>query len=179
MNEKSGYWRGVLEALLGRSSPGTTRAGAAESRIRTLEIDVEDRDRRIEQMRREYAGLQASRDRDAGDAGRDQVARVFKRLAGTLSNLSALAAYQEAGRDVSAADFAALARSLEKDFAKAGLERIGAPGETAAFDASLHQRMSGGTVRDGVSVTVRIPGYRVGKQVLIKAMVAGPEDSHA
>ena len=168
----------LVDALMGRS-PGASGGQGHSSRIRALEMDVEDRDRRIEQMRREYADLQASRDRAVDGAGQDQTIRLFKRLAGTLSNLSALAAYQEAGRDVAPADFGALARSLEKELGKAGLERIGLPGETAPFDAAIHQRMSGAAVRDGVPVHVRMPGYRVGAQVLLKAMVSGPEDSHA
>ena len=187
MNAQRTYWQrlmGGLDALLGRTPPAPGPAAPAvdtagyESRIRALALDIEDRDRKIEQMRQEYATLQANRERAVGDAGQDQLLRFFKKLAGTLSNLAALAAFQEAGRDVAAADFAALARSLEKEFHKAGLERIGAPGQTAAFDVALHQRMSGAAIPDGGAVTIRMPGYRSGAQVLLKAMVTVREDAH-
>jgi molecular chaperone GrpE (heat shock protein) len=178
------YWGRLFGALLGHapSPPETFWAPAAaelEARIRSLQMDIDDRDRRIEQMRSEYNALQSNRDRAVAEAGQEQLVRLFKRLAGTLSNLAALTALQEAGRDVSPADFAALARSLERELGKAGLERIGAAGETAAFDIGLHQRMSGAAVRDGSPVTVRIPGYRAGTQILLKAMVSSAEDVHA
>lgn len=181
MNENSTYLQRVMDALLNRATatpqpetpaPAPPESAVSESKIRSLQLDLEERDRKIEQMRQEYAALQAGRDRAAADSGQEQLTRLFKKLTGTLSNLAALAAYQEAGRDVSAADFAALARSLDKELAKAGLERIGTPGEMAAFDLALHQRMSGAAVHDGGPVTVRVPGYRTGDQILMKAMVS-------
>lgn len=37
--------------------------------------------------------------------------------------------------------------------------------------------MSGGAVRDGLTVTVQIPGYVFGERVLRKAMVTAKEDA--
>jgi len=128
-------------------------------------------------MQREYAALQAARGRAAAGAGREQVERRFKKLACILSNLAVLAGAAEAGRDVASADLLALFHSIEKELNRAGLERIGAPGATSAFDASIHQRMSGGTVSAGTPVVVRAPGYRMGESVLLKAMVSAREEA--
>ena len=183
--QSESYWTRLIHAVLGRPRAAlahpesAVRPTAEDSRIRSLQMDIQDRDRRIEQMRSEYAALQAGRDRAAAEAGAGQVEHLFKKLSGTLSNLAALTAMHDAGQSVSAADFAALARSLEKELGKAGLERIGTPGEAAAFNVAHHQRMSGGMVRDGSPVTVRVPGYRMGQQILLKAMVTSPEDRHA
>ena len=61
---------------------------------------------------------------------------------------------------------------LERALAKAGLEQIGTVGETAEFESSAHQRMSGGDVHTGAAVVVRLPGYKLGGRVVLKAMVS-------
>jgi len=40
------------------------------------------------------------------------------------------------------------------------------------FDSQIHQRMSGGDVREGVPVKVRFEGYRFRDAVIVKAMVS-------
>ena len=66
-------------------------------------------------------------------------------------------------------------RSLEKELARAGLERLGSAGESTAFDPAIHQRMSGEAVHANTPVLVRIPGFRVGPKVIQKALVTARE----
>lgn len=175
---KGGYLGRLWAALLGRA-PAVYEASGDEaemrSRIAGLEMDVRERDERIEKMKVEYAALQAERDRAAGDAGDERLAQLFKKLAGPLSNMAALAVSDEEGKEPLVADFAQLAHSLEKHLARAGLEPIGRAGEHSEFDVALHQRMSGGDVRAGAPVVVRLPGYRFKRRVLVKAMVSARE----
>jgi molecular chaperone GrpE (heat shock protein) len=126
-------------------------------------------------MQHEYATLNADKTRAAASAGQAEIENVLKRLAGPLSNLAALDALAAAGKAVEAADVLALARGVEKELARVGLERVGVVGESLPFDAALHQRMSGGEVHGGTPVVVRIPGYRLGRTVLLKAMVSTKE----
>lgn len=185
-----GYWRRLWAALMGRAVPsgGIGLAAAASgaldeqaadwhARAASLEMDLAERDRRIEHMRSEYSALQAAKERAEAGAGREQLERVFKKLAGPLANLAALTAMAEAGRDVGAGDLIGLLRGLEKELHRAGLEPIGRPGEQSSFEVARHQRMSGGAVSNGVPVTIHIPGYRLGDKVLLKAMVSTREGS--
>jgi len=126
-------------------------------------------------MRQEYAALQSAKERAATDTGHDTLERLFKKLAGPMSNLATLAELSEAGKEVPAADLIALVRSIEKELARCGMERVGRPGADAPFDTALHQRMSGGAVHAGTPVTVRVPGYRMGDRILLKAMVSARE----
>jgi molecular chaperone GrpE (heat shock protein) len=175
------YVRNLIHALLGRapvaapaSPPGETEA-ALRARVAALEMDLRGRDERIAAMRKEYAALGMEGQREAAGAGQQQLQRLFKKLAAPLANFSALSTLAESGKQVEAADMASVFRSLEKLMLAAGLEPIGAAGESAAFDVALHQRISGAGVSAGAPVTVRAPGYRFAGEVLLKAMVTSKE----
>jgi molecular chaperone GrpE (heat shock protein) len=185
----SGYLTRLKDALLARApAPAPALAPVlnvdretpeSESQLRAqlaiLTLDVEDRDHRIESMRREYAALEDARDRATTDACQQLLERLFKRLASPLSNLAALADLSENAQEVAVSDLLHLFRNIEKELARAGLERIGAAGQTASFDSTIHQRMSGGSVHIGTPVVVRVPGYRMAEKVLMKAMVTTRE----
>lgn len=173
----AGYFVRLMRALAGLETiapPPSNLEAASQAAGLTLELD--ERDRRIEAMQREYAALSAARDRAAAGSGQEQLERLFKKLAGPLSNLAALADLFESGQQVTAEDLVHLLRTVEKELARAGLERAGKTGETAAFDPAIHQRMSGGTVHPGARVVVRVPGFKMGEKVLMKAMVTTREE---
>ncbi|MFO7906131.1 MAG: nucleotide exchange factor GrpE [Planctomycetota bacterium] len=178
---KPGYFARLTAALLDRDPPSATTALADESpqalaaRVASLEMDLKERDERIEHMRTEYETLQRAKDRVAAEVGQDGVEKLLKRLSGPLATLAGLTSMAEAGDEVETADLVQLIRDLEKTLARAGLARIGTVGEQADFDVAGHQRMSGGAVKPGTRVTVRLPGYRLGEKVLVKAMVSAEE----
>jgi molecular chaperone GrpE (heat shock protein) len=178
-----GYWRRLWAALAGRE-PWTPHPGPADEQIAglraqvaSLEMDLAERDRQIAQMRSEYGNLEVATQNAATGAGQEELARLFKRLSGTLANVAALTAAAEAGRRGEGGDLISLIHSLEKDFARAGLEAIGKVGQKTEFAVAWHQRMSGGAVHPGTPVTVQFPGYRMGTRMLMKAMVSASEDS--
>ena len=202
--QPSGYWKRLWMAMCGRLPPEatvtpvapavpvppetsattilevpvTTAAPAPEwqARLAALEMDLRERNALLERMKQEYAALEQARDRTAASAGQEELERLFKKLAGPLSTLTTLASAAESGKNVIATDMAQLVRGVEKPLAAAGLEPIGAPGQKTGFEVALHQRMSGGTVREGTPVTVHIPGYRLGQKIIQKAMVSAKED---
>jgi molecular chaperone GrpE (heat shock protein) len=182
--QKTGYWKRLFAALLGRDAQATglpagpepgAQAAEANAKAATLEMDLRERDEKIEQMRIEYEALQASRERAVGEAGQEQLDKLFKKLSGALSNLMGLTELAEAEKDVQVADLVDLIKGLEKELTRAGLERIGTAGENTEFDVALHQRMSGGAVRAGTPVAIRLPGYRTRQKILLKAMVSAGE----
>ena len=171
---KGRYWRRLCAALLGQSAEGE---GAWRSRLVALEGDLRERDVRIAAMQAEYAQLDVSKGQATATAGQGELERLFKRLSGPLSNLATLVELARKGAEIECGDFVQLFDTLERELARAGLERVGATGDAADFDVALHQRMSGSTVHAGTPVSVQAPGYRMGAKVLLKAMVSTKEEA--
>ncbi|MGP1680648.1 MAG: hypothetical protein ACTS6J_26285, partial [Burkholderiales bacterium] len=118
-------------------------------------------ERAVQQAQREQARAAA--------AGVDALAR---RLAPLCSQLATMQALADSGRAVRAEDVLKLFGKVEAGLRDSGLARIGTVGDTCGFDARLHQRMSGADVADGDAVVVRFVGYRLGGDILLKAMVS-------
>ena len=180
--KESGYFARLAAALLGRDLPSPAPTPTDDSpaglaaRIAALEMELKERDERIEHMRADYETLERAKERVAAEAGQDGVEKLLKRLSGPLATLAGLSSMAEAGDEVEMADLVQLVHDLEKTLARAGMEQIGTVGQRAEFDVAGHQRMSGGAVKPGAPVTVRLPGYRLGDKVLLKAMVSGQEE---
>ena len=179
-NQGGGYLGNLLAALLGRCAPVRTDlpvdVAVLHSRVAALDMDLRERDQRIETMRNEYEHLQSLKERASEDAGQEELEQFFKKAAGPLSNLAALIGAHGKGHAIELADLVTLVATLEKVFQRHGLERIGDVGEKIGFDVAIHQRMSGGSVSEGKTVEVLVPGYRTQNRVLMKAMVTSKEN---
>jgi molecular chaperone GrpE (heat shock protein) len=138
-------------------------------------LDLQAREAEIAKLREEYVLLEKRHTGAAEAAARDAVAGVLRALAPTLSQLATLRQMAESGREIRAADALKLGGKLEQALLERGLERIGEVGAEALFDPALHQRMSGGDVRDGDPVRVRFVGYRFAGQPPVKALVSRVE----
>lgn len=168
----------MKESLAGRwSKAWKILRGAAESApppqqppdaLRTALLEKE---REVAALKAEYARLQSAASADAAAETRENVKDALKRVAPPLSQLAATRADAEAGVAVRLEDVMKLVKALETALARAGLEPVGGAGEATAFSARLHQRLSGGDVREGHPVRVEFPGYRIGGDVVLKAMV--------
>lgn len=158
-----------------RAALGTLTGAVPEdlrNRVASLELDLRQKDEEIAALREEYERLreQGERDRDrAAGAGFDALARRLAPLLSQLATMESLAGGERAPRPE---DVFKLLGMLEKVLAGDGLARIGAVGEETAFDARWHQRIGGAEVDDGDMIRVRFVGYRVGENVLLKAMVS-------
>ena len=158
--------RAALGALAG-NAPEDLR-----NRVASLELDLRQKDDEIAALREEYERLrqQGERERDsAASAGFDALAR---RLAPLLAQLATMESLADGERAPRLEDVFKLFDMLEKVLAEDGLARIGAVGEETAFDARRHQRIGGAEVDDGDRIRVRFIGYRMGENVLLKAMVS-------
>jgi len=146
-----------------------------KSRIRALELDIEERDARIRNMQQEFDQLRRQAEADRTNAGAAELEALARRLAPVLSQAPTMRAMHAEGKEVRAADLLKLFEKVERILQEAGLEPIGAVGERTRFDTRLHQRMSGGDVSDGNNVRVRFVGYRFKETILTKAMVGREE----
>lgn len=178
-----GYFQRLFDAFLGHEAPPPPPAQAVDdaaqrSRLASLEMDVRERDDQIARMQKEYAALQAAGQRAAAGAGQDQLEQLFRKLALPMASFATLAALAAAGQELRVQDLIASFRLIEKQLMAAGLEQLEETGVSVSFDIALHQRMSGGSVSPGTPVTVRMPGYRFGGKVLLKAMVTARETDH-
>lgn len=158
-----------------RTALGVLTGSAPEdlrNRVASLELDLRQKDGEIAALREEYERLRQQGERErasAANAGFDALAR---RLAPLLAQLATMEAMSGGERAPRLEDVFKLFGMLEKTLAEGGLARIGAVGEEAAFDTRRHQRMSGAEVDDGDRIRVRFIGYRMGENVLLKAMVS-------
>jgi len=158
-----------------RAALGMLAGNAPEdlrNRVASLELDLRQKDDEIAALREEYERLHQQGERErasAASAGLDALAR---RLAPLLSQLATMESMAGGGRAPRLEDVFKLFDMLEKVLAEGGLVRIGTVSEEAAFDARWHQRIGGAEVDDGDRIRVRFIGYRMGENVLLKAMVS-------
>lgn len=158
---------GAALAALAGNAPEDLRNHVAE-----LELDLHQKDGEIDALREEYERLreQGKRERErAASTGFGELARRLAPLLAQLATMEALAGGERAPR---LEDVFRLFGTLEDVLAEGGLARIGAVGDVTAFDTALHQRIGGTEVDDGDPVRVRFVGYRLGKAILLKAMVS-------
>jgi molecular chaperone GrpE len=151
--------------------------GSPESRIASLEMDLQERDQKIARLRREFDLQSRQSGQAVADAAAGELERLARRAAPLLSQLSTLQAMADAGREVRPHDLLKLAGKIRQLFVDAGLEPLGRCGEVSPFDTRIHQRLSGGDVREGDPVKVRFEGYRFHDTVVTKAMVSRQEES--
>lgn len=135
-------------------------------------MDVRERDEEIEKLRKEYTLRERQADTKVASAADDVMLGLMRRLGPLLSQLATMKGMAGEGRDVKTADLLTLFGKIEKAFEYAGLYPIGSVGEEIAFDPRLHQRMSGGDVKNGSPVRVRFVGYRYGDTIVTKSMVS-------
>ncbi len=143
-----------------------------ERELARLRLDLRARDEEIARLRAEYARRDDRAGAETAAAGREAVGAMIEAAAPVLSQLATLRQMGAGGREVRAADALKLAGKLEEALRGAGLDPIGEPGAETEFDPTLHQRMSGGDVKDGDRVRVRFIGYRYGGEVRLKALVS-------
>jgi len=158
--------RAALGALAG-NAPEDLR-----NRVASLELDLRQKDDEVAALREEYEWLreQGKRERDStASAGFDALVRRLAPLLSQLATMESLAGGERAPR---LEDAFKLFDMLEKVLAEDGLMRIGTVGEETTFDARWHQRIGGAEVDDGDRIRVRFIGYRMGENVLLKAMVS-------
>jgi molecular chaperone GrpE len=142
------------------------------SRIAGLEMDLKERDARIERMQREFGIERQRADSAASGAVEAGIEDLVRHAASPFANLRAMRARHERGDEVRVADVLRLTDKIEKLFIERGLEPVGAVDDQVPFDSKLHQRMSGGDVSDGDPVRVRFVGYRFKDKIVAKAMVS-------
>ncbi|MDO8812570.1 MAG: nucleotide exchange factor GrpE [Gallionella sp.] len=158
--------RAALRALAG-NAPEDPR-----NRVASLELDLRQKDDEIAALREEYGRLRQQGERERGSAASAGFDALARRLAPLLSQLATMESMASGERAPRLEDVFKLFDMLEKVLAEDGLMRIGTVGEETAFDSRWHQRIGGAEVDDGDRIRVRFIGYRMGENVLLKAMVS-------
>lgn len=171
--------RAAWAALRGCEEPTALPAepGGPEAALGRARLKLEEARRELEQLRQEYARRERRAVEEVAAAGRESLLRVGRRIGPLLSQLATMRALAAQGKEVRHEDLLTMAGKLEKAFAESGLSVIGEVGGEAAFDPKLHQRLSGGDVKDGDSIRVRFIGYAFGDTVVTKALVSRRESA--
>jgi len=153
-------------------------AGGGAARVAALELELKERDERLKRMQHEFELERGRVDSEVAGAGEAELEAVVRRLAPTLANLEAMRHRHAAGLNVRMEDLFRLVQRLEGELSSRGLQRIGECAAEVPFDHRVHQRLSGGDLREGDPVRVRFVGYRFAGKVVAKALVTGatPEE---
>lgn len=157
--------RAALDALAGH-------APDMRNRVASLELDLRQKDEEIAALREEYERLREQGTRERDSAARAGFGALARRLAPLLAQLATMESLAGGERAPRLEDVLKMFDMLEKVLAEDGLVRIGAVGEETSFDARWHQRIGGAEIDDGDRIRVRFVGYRMGENVLLKAMVS-------
>jgi molecular chaperone GrpE (heat shock protein) len=167
----------VLRGATSPPSPAVQHDTAADLRgqVATLKADLAERDERIARLKREVEIVRQQGSAEQQAAADVALEGLARQLAPLLSQLDTMREMQAQGRELHAQDLLTLLDKLGKPWLEIGLLPIGTAGQTAAFDSTLHQRMSGGEVRPGTPVKVRFVGYRFRDKIVTKAMVSAEE----
>ena len=170
--------KNAMAALAGKLAPAPPpEPGTPAARIVELEMQLAGRDERIAALLKESEAQRGAARGDAEAVAADRMNKLLRRLAPLLAQADAMKHFEAAGKPLRAEDAFALVAKIEKALAEEGVLRIGEAGEETGFNARLHQRLSGGDVKEGDRVHVRFVGFRQGDRVLNKALVTRKEDS--
>lgn len=129
-----------------------------------------------EALRREQSRVAAAQQAQAEAVAQSvetRLARLFSAIAAPLSQLQTQAYLLAEGRPLQATDVMTLAMQLAQAAQDCGLEPVGSPGESLAFEPQTMQPLGEGPLQPGAQVTVRFVGYRLGGRVVHKALVEG------
>jgi len=140
-------------------------------RVASLEQDLRERDELIVRLKREYEASRRENKSGQEQAAADALEVLAGRHAPLLSQLDTMRYMHEQGKELRAGDLLKLLSKLQQAWRELGLEAVGQAGEKVDYDASVHQRLSGGDVSPGGKVRVSFVGYRFGSKMLTKAMV--------
>lgn len=165
-------------ALTGREIAATVSAkppSDAAARVAALELEMKARDARIAALLADAEARQQAAKGEADSAAADRMGKLLRRLAPLLAQADAMRHAATVGQPARSEDVLTLVGKIERALLDEGVARIGDAGEETAFDTRLHQRLSGGDVREGDAVRVRFVGYRQDERILVKAMVSRKE----
>ena len=164
----------AMHFLLSGALPGEPDPDMAEvnTSLANLEMDIADRDKTIAVLKKEYDLLKNQAEADASMVADEALKDMVKKLAPLLSQVVTMRAVEQSGIEIKSKDLLKLFEKVEKAVCECGVEQIGSVGEEILFDVKIHQRLSGGSIRDGDNVKVRFAGYKFNGAIVKKAMVS-------
>jgi len=168
-------WHALRGAAL--SAPGPVSPAADDARLTAeaeaarLRLELEETRQRLAALRRDLEAEKAGRADAVQTALAARLEPVLGDAASLLGQLAIQSRLLDEGKPVGPRDVMALAQGLVQAFQRLGLTPLAAVDDTVAFDPGQHQPLNGSAPNPGQPVTVRIPGYRLGPQLLRKSFV--------
>jgi molecular chaperone GrpE (heat shock protein) len=143
----------------------------AEAEAARLRLELEETRQRLAALRRDLEAEKAGRADAVQTALAARLEPVLGDAASLLGQLALQSRLLDEGKPVGPRDVMALAQGLAQAFERLGLTPLAMMGETVAFDPAQHDPLTGPAPKPGQPVVVRIPGYRLGPQLLSKSFV--------
>ncbi len=152
---------------------GSSEHLAHESTLKSLELEISDRDQTILRLKNELARLRESRDTTANELVEAKLKDLLKELAPSISQLQTqrhLVLEQE--KPLAPRHIFTILDQMQRVLSKYGLEVMDQVGETVLFNPDHHTPLSLNTpLSTGSSVVIRFPGLSYRGQRIRKAGV--------
>jgi len=143
-----------------------------ESEAQSLRLNMEEKNRKIANLRGEIERLREGEEARITQAVRGQVEELITDAASPIVQLLTQGRLLETGKDIQVKDVLFVAQRLLRLLEDMGLEIYSGAGETLEYNPSLHEPFGGATITLGKRVVVVFPGIRYSGKVVRKAAVS-------
>lgn len=145
----------------------------AQSELQSMRMELEARDRRIEQLGHEVARLRERQDGIIAETVTARLETLINELSGPASQVRTQAHLSEVqNKPVSAQDVLAVARRMIRTLERHGMTFEGEIGSQISYDPNRHTPINTSTAPSaGSTVTVRFSGVLYQGKIVYKAIV--------
>ena len=147
-----------------------------ESKISSLQLDLEEKESRIMNMKQDYARLKKDMEDKSKEAVSENLEKLFYDISRPLSQFYAMKSFVESGKSLDINElFKTIDILLDKleDFS---LMKIGGTDRSTGYNSKFHQAIDGGSYRDGQEVKIKVIGFAFENKILRRAMVTSKEE---
>ena len=148
---------------------------ALESKISSLQLNLEENESVIMNMKQDYARLKKDMEDKSKEAVSENLEKLFYAISRPLGQFYAMKSFVESGKSLDINElFKTIDILLEKleDFS---LMKIGGTDRSTGYNSKFHQAIDAGSYRDGQEVKIKVIGFAFENKILRRAMVTSKE----
>lgn len=168
----------MLSKLLQRlQKPKTDSVHDAEvfnlqNQIKTLELQLQQQDQSIAELHAQLALLETQAEERIQALADQNMLALFEAISVPCAQLITQQYLHAQKKSVQVRDTLQITNRLIRELENAGLIAIGTPGQTTAYDPTLHSPLDSSiALEPGQTVTIKLVGFHCKESILLRAMV--------